>query len=248
MARSKQKNPKHLSAEELDRRNNPSVVSKVNTGIGQEVKKQMKRVMDENKAGAPANRKHGSYMPYHVEFNKELVTLMKDVMNHAGITNRIKFLATEGEILEGLIMILKRTSEWEKLAVLNEEDLMTQMVIYGKVYGKVLTKAVNDTRNSLSQTLRKLYLKHKKEGRALTPEKLLQVAQRRNLVKLKEKDKDGNVIEEAVQQNKKNRKYRERYDQYRDQWVPKTVGIKNWSVTIRCTKTIDYKMRKVKRM
>ena len=143
-----------------------------------------------------------------------------------------QFLANEKQEADAMLMILQKcTPEWKRLESLTPNSLSLQLKEYVKVYGSVLLKKMNSIRNQSQQDIRKEWMQDYKEGNKTRAKQYLGVAQRPDvLFKLPEITKNGKPIKKNIEANKNNKKYRDRFYNWTDTYIPAICsGLKAWS-------------------
>ena len=152
----------------------------------------------------------------------------------------VKFLANEEELADAMYTALGFTeSVAERLRLLDSEEREEMLRRYCGVYGTGCSRALNDVRNGLQQKIKPVYMGLLKEDKAFSSKQLHHVAQRLNLTILDEAVKNKKTVAGNKAKNNQNKKYRDRFDTYVDQYVTAFKGTKNWSIEKRCNTTLS---------
>ena len=145
------------------------------------------------------------------------------------VWRKVKFLASETEKTQCMEMILKVSTVWKRLSTLSKAEYLLMIKEYTRVYGKAIATEINTKRNNLQQGVRKVWreLREKRGKKMPTAKQFTNTLARHNLLVLPEKTKAGKTFKKNKELNKKNAKYRERFDMWVELFVPQAIGV-NW--------------------
>jgi len=202
-------------------------------------KRRLEERIENHQIGSGRTKRPKSCRLWEVIENKETAGWLKKVFR-THVWRTTKFMANEAELADAMYIALGFTeSICERLVILEEDEREEMLRRYCVVYGTGCSKALNDVRNGLQQKIKPVYMGLLKENKAFSSKQLHHVAQRLNLTILDEAVKHKKTAAGNKAKNNQNKKYRERFDTYVDQYVTAFKGTKNWSIEKRCNTTLS---------